>query len=137
LQQSRGVQAPYRLIQTKNFIILFKKVEPLIMSSKPPIRHSGNGGFYNLGSEIGFFFFTKNLDQMINSLTSTLEISSNNKPNISAVNLIDFSSMAMELTGLSHIRSNGIKASKKYRRPEWQKRSPINDVFCRYGLYFS
>jgi|GEM_PF-3198662 len=26
---------------------------------------------------------------------------------------------------------------KKYRRPEWQKRSQIMDVFCQYGTYYS
>lgn len=26
---------------------------------------------------------------------------------------------------------------KKYYCPEWQKRSSINDVFCRYGSYYS
>jgi hypothetical protein len=107
------------------------------MSSKPPVRHSENGGFYNLGSGIGFLFFTRNLDQMVNSLTNIPDISSINMPNISAINLIDFSSMAMKITGLAHIRSNGTKASKKYRCPEWQNRSPIKDVFCRYGLYYS
>jgi hypothetical protein len=112
-------------------------VEPFIMSSKPPVRHSGNSGFNNLGSGIGFFFFTRNLDQMVNSLMNIPDISSINMPNISEINLINFSSMAMELTSLSNIRSNGTKSSKKYRRPEWQKRSPINDVFCRYGFYYS
>jgi hypothetical protein len=107
------------------------------MSSKPSVSHSGNGGFYNLGSGIGFFFFTRNLDQMVNSLMNIPEISSINLPNISEINLINFSSMAMELTSLSHIRSDGTKALKKYRRPEWQNRSPIKDVFCRYGLYYS
>ncbi len=26
---------------------------------------------------------------------------------------------------------------KGYKRPEWQERSPILDVFVRYGEYFS
>lgn len=26
---------------------------------------------------------------------------------------------------------------KKYHRPDWHKRSPIQDPFCRYGVYYS
>lgn len=107
------------------------------MSSQPPVRHSENGGFYNLDSGIGFFFFTKNLDQMVNSLMNIPDISSINMPNVSAINLNDFSSMAMELTDLSYNGSNGAKTPKKKRRLAWQKRSPIKDVFCCYGLYYS
>jgi hypothetical protein len=116
--------------------MIFKKVKPLIMSSKPPVRHSENGGFYNLSSGIGFFFFTRNLGQMVNRLMSIPEISTINIPNISAINLIEFSSMAMELTDLSYIRNDRTRASKLYRGPDWQKRSPIKDVFCRYGLFY-
>lgn len=107
------------------------------MSKKQSVRHSENDEYYNLSSGIGFFFFTRNFDQMVNSLMNIPDISSLNMPNISVINLIDFSSMAMKLTGHSHIRSNGTRDSKFYPHPDWQKRSPIKDVFCRYGTYYS
>ncbi len=34
-------------------------------------------------------------------------------------------------------RNTGTPWLRKYRRPEWQKRSPVWDVFCRYGGYYS
>ncbi len=107
------------------------------MSSKPPVRHFGNGGIYNLDSGIGFFFFSRKLDQMIDRLMSIPGISSINLPNLSSVNSLDFSSMPIELNGSANIKSNETKSLKKYCRPEWQKRSPIKDVFCRYGVYCS
>ncbi len=96
-----------------------------------------DGEFYNLDSEIGSFFFTKNYEQMINSLMNIPDISSINIPNVSEINLIGFSSISMKLTGHSHIRSNGNRESKIYRPPDWKKRSPIKDVFYRYGGYYS
>jgi hypothetical protein len=107
------------------------------MSSKPPGRHFGKGGIYNLDFGTGFFFFTKTLDQMIDRLIAIPAISSIKIPNLSSVNILDFSSMAIELNGSANNRSDGTKPLKKYCRPEWQERSPIKDVFCRYGAYCS
>lgn len=37
----------------------------------------------------------------------------------------------------ANARNNETQWLKKYRRPDWQKRSPIMDVFYRYGGYYS
>jgi hypothetical protein len=108
------------------------------MSSNPPsVRHSGNGGFYNLDSGIGLFFFTSKLDQMVNRLMSVPGISSMNIPNLSSIDTLDISSMEIELNGSTNVGSDGAKPLKKHCCPEWQRRSPINDIFCRYGAYCS
>lgn len=91
------------------------------MSRNTLVCQFGDDRFYNLNPKIGFFFFTKKIDRKINNLLKVLKLSS----------------LEAELKSVSSNRSDATKSIKKYLRPEWQKRSPIKDVFCRYGAYHS